>query len=294
MTTSELLAVFNGRKPTAETKKRAQTQNADWYRFENAADDSRTATLYLYDAIGYWFLETDAQSFATKLSKLDVDEIVVRINSPGGAVFEGFAIYNLLRDHKAKVTVKIDGLAASIASVIALAGDDIEIADNGMMMIHNPSGLAWGEAKDLRKTAEVLDQIKIAITATYKARANLSDKELAKAMDDETWYGADDAISKGFATRKGTTVKAAALWNAADLDNLPEAALALAYRDLTKPDPATDPAPPEPPPSPEPPASTPENSTLKTETSPPGTLEDVAAATTLIANLETLLAEDAA
>lgn len=280
MKTEEIMAAFAGRtKPTGEAKRRAENHRADWWKIENAAGDSKTATLYLYDVIGVWYLDTDAQSFATALSKLDVDEIVVRINSPGGAVFEGFAIYNLLRDHKAKITTKVDGLAASIASVIALAGDEIEIADNGMMMIHNPSGMAWGEAKDLRKTADILDQVKTAITATYTARTKVGGKDLAAMMDSETWFGAEDAISKGFATKKGAAPQMAALWNAADLDNLPEAAKALCYRELDKSDPkeGQDPAAdlPEPehidPPAPKEPEAK------------GGTLEDVAAAEALLA-----------
>ncbi|MDB6078746.1 MAG: hypothetical protein JWO82_2493 [Akkermansiaceae bacterium] len=266
MKTDEILTAIQNRKPTPETKKKAAAQRADWFRFENSAD-SKTLTLYLYDVIGLWFLETDAKTFATALSQFTGDNIVVRINSPGGSVFEGFAIYNLLRDHPANVTVKVDGLAASIASVIAMAGDQIEIADNGFFMIHNPSGAVYGQSKDLRATADVLDQLKVGILSAY-GRSSVPVKDLEAYMDAESWFDATDSVAKGFATKKAVPIKATALWNPAEFEGLPEGAAALAYREEEE-----TPDPPEP--EPEPAAG--------------GTVEDVQAAAAFLATVRAQL-----
>jgi len=186
-----------------------------------ANEGEKRAALYLYDEISYWTFN-DADTFRRRLNALDADVIDLHINSPGGSVFEGVAIYNLLLAHKAKVIVHIDGLAASIASVIALAGDEIHIAENAMVMIHNPSAFVWGEADDCRKMADSLEAVKAAILNTYESRTNLGRPELASAMDSETWYGADDAVSHGFASKKVSAQKIAAKWDAADFSNLPE------------------------------------------------------------------------
>lgn len=186
----------------------------------------KRATMYLYDAVSWWS-GNDARSFQQKLANLDADEIDFHINSPGGSVFEGVTIFNLLADHPADVTVHIDGLAASIASVIALAGDTINIAENGMVMIHNPSVIAWGDSAVMRKQAEVLDQIKEAILNTYESRTEMDRAALASAMDAETWYSADEAVANGFATAKVTAAKATALWLSEDYE-LPEPAAMLA------------------------------------------------------------------
>src|ERR1019366_1254050 len=124
--------------------------------------------------------------------------IDLRINSPGGNVFEGLTIYNLLASHPAKVAVHIDGLAASIASVIAMAGNTIEIADNGMLMIHNAWGVGIGQASDLRKTASVLDSVTGNIAGIYAKRASAPDLgEIQDLMDAETWMTASEAKDCG-------------------------------------------------------------------------------------------------
>jgi ATP-dependent protease ClpP protease subunit len=130
----------------------------------------------------------------------DAAEITVRINSPGGDVFDGFAIYNLLAQHPAKINVKVDGWAASAASVIAMAGDTVEIAANALMMIHNPWTMAIGDASSMRKTADLLEQIKGSIVTTYKAKTTLSDDDISALMDAETWFDAQGAMDAGLAT----------------------------------------------------------------------------------------------
>ncbi|PRC93080.1 head maturation protease, ClpP-related [Solimicrobium silvestre] len=127
-------------------------------------------------------------------------EIVVNINSPGGDFFEGVAIYNLLREHKAKVTIKVVGLAASAASIIAMAGDEIQMGDGAFLMIHNAWAVAVGNRHDLKAAAETLTPFDEAMADVYAARSGLSAKEAAKLMDAETWLNASKAVEQGFAT----------------------------------------------------------------------------------------------
>jgi ATP-dependent Clp protease, protease subunit len=159
--------------------------------------------ILIYSDIGEsWFSEgVTAKSVKSQLDSMkDATEITVRINSPGGDVFDGFAIYNLLAQHPAEITVKVDGMAASAASVIAMAGDKIEMAANAMMMIHNPWTMAMGDAESLGKTITLLDQIKGSILTTYATKASLSEDELSELMDAETWFDAQGAIDAGLAT----------------------------------------------------------------------------------------------
>jgi ATP-dependent protease ClpP protease subunit len=173
-----------------------------WYEIKAEAG-SDTAEILIYDVIGDDFWNPDATSarkFVKDLKDITASNITLRINSPGGVVFDGNAIYNALRDHAATITVHIDGLAASIASIIALAGDKIIMAKNAMMMIHNPSTMAWGDSAEMRKTAEMLDKVRDSLIATYEDRStSLTRDEIAEAMDAETWYSAQEAIDIGFA-----------------------------------------------------------------------------------------------
>ena len=120
------------------------SKNKNWYSVKTAAADDGTncAEVYIFDYIGYW--DISARSFIDELQAIDADQIDLHINSPGGAVFDGVAIQNSIKHHKANVTVYIDGIAGSIASIIALAGDQVMIADNAYVMIHNPSSIVWG------------------------------------------------------------------------------------------------------------------------------------------------------
>lgn len=204
-------------------KDRKVPKNLTGREFLNVSGEGeKRASLYLYDEISYWSYN-DADTFRQRLASIDADVIDLHINSPGGSVFEGVAIYNLLLAHKARVIVHIDGLAASIASVIALAGDEIHIAENAMVMIHNPTAMVWGEAEDCRKMADSLEAVKAAILNTYESRTNLDRSALDAAMTAETWYGADEAVANGFASQKVAAQKIAARWNAGDFE-LPESA----------------------------------------------------------------------
>jgi ATP-dependent Clp protease protease subunit len=164
-----------------------------WYRM---AQQNRSAEIYIYDGIGLFGVE--AESFINDLSAIDADEITLRINSPGGNVFDGTAIYNALLRHSAKVSVKIDGLAASMASIIALAGDEVEMAENAFFMIHMPWSLVIGDSDDMRKEAEILDKLAQSAIDVYEKRSTLSRDDVVAAMKDETWYSAQEAMDAGF------------------------------------------------------------------------------------------------
>lgn len=157
--------------------------------------------------------EVTPQQFADDLKNLgDVDTINVHINSGGGDVFAGVAIYNMLKSHQASVNVHIDGLAASIASIIAMAGDTITMPAGSMMMIHNPATVARGVygAGDLRKVAGTLDTIKESMIGIYAAKCGKTTDAISQIMDAETWYTSTTAVAEGFATDTDETVAYAA------------------------------------------------------------------------------------
>jgi ATP-dependent Clp endopeptidase proteolytic subunit ClpP len=165
------------------------------YRIENAA--AATAKIYIYDVIAWYAVNAD--DFVKDLNQVTAKKIELHVNSPGGDVFEGITIYNALRAHPAEVETCVDGLAASIASVIALAGTKVRIAEGAFFMVHNPAAGVWGEAKDLRHTADVLDKVGDSIAGIYAAATGRSVKEMLEAMEAETWYGAAEAMEFGFA-----------------------------------------------------------------------------------------------
>lgn len=174
----------------------------DWYRIENAAG-ADAAEIYVYDEIG-WF-GTTAQDFINQLQDLDAATINLHLNSPGGSVFDGFAIYSALRQHDATVNVTIDSLAASIASVIAMAGDTVAITPVGQMMIHDGIGLAVGNAEEHRELADLLDKLSDTIAGVYAERtgslAARAKDRWRRAMKAETWYNADEALAAGLVDR---------------------------------------------------------------------------------------------
>jgi len=171
-----------------------------WYEI-NAKTD-KEADILIYEQIGTdpWTGEgIGAKQFIMELNALKVARINLHINSPGGNVFEGNTIYNALKAHKAKKHVKIDGLAASIASVIAMAGDTIEMPENAMMMIHKASGLTFGNADDMLKMATALEKVDDGIVSTYHGRGKLDRKRIADLMGAETWITAAEAVEYGLA-----------------------------------------------------------------------------------------------
>lgn len=168
-------------------------------------------TILIYDEIGpdAWGL-VSAKSILQQLDAADQQPVEVRINSPGGDVLEAQAIYNALLRHPAPVTVHIDALAASAASYVAMAGQRIEIAANAMLMVHNPWTIAAGDAEELRKTAEVLDKLRLQFGQTYAARSKLELADVLEMMDEETWLTAEEAVQHGLADDIGQTLNVSA------------------------------------------------------------------------------------
>jgi ATP-dependent Clp protease protease subunit len=160
-------------------------------------------TLYFdgYIAQDSWFDDDiTPKKFKAELMESDGD-ISVWINSPGGDVFAASQIYNMLKEYKGKVTVKVDGLAASAASVIAMAGDEILMSPVAMLMIHNPSTLIWGEETDMVKAKEMLSEVKESIINAYEVKTNLPRNKISKMMDNETWMSSNKAVELGFADK---------------------------------------------------------------------------------------------
>lgn len=171
-----------------------------WDASVRAASDD--ASITMYDMIGSdgWSEGVTAKRIGAALRSIGQKDVTVLINSPGGDFFEGLAIYNLLREHPHKVTVKVVGLAASAASVIAMAGDEIQVAKSGFLMIHNAWSMVIGNRHDLRTAAEVMDGFDTSMAQLYAAVAGVSEKEAAALMDAETWMSGQSAVDAGFAT----------------------------------------------------------------------------------------------
>lgn len=192
------------------------------------------AEVLIYAPIGESIWDEDsvgARSFVKALKQLKANTIALRINSPGGSVFDGNTIYNALIEHPAKITTYVDGLAASIATIIALAGDRIVMAPNGMMMIHNPSGGAFGTAEEMRKQADMLDKLRDNMISQYVAKTGKTTDEISAAVDYETWLNAEEAVEFGLADEIAKEPgKAIAHYSANDFKsfrNTPAAAVAL-------------------------------------------------------------------
>lgn len=175
-----------------------------WNPGVKAAGESNEAerSISIYDAIGYdyWTGEgVTARRVAAALRSMGSGPVTVNVNSPGGDVFEGLAIYNLLREHDGEVTVKVLGLAASAASFIAMAGDKVQIARAGFLMIHNSWVIASGNRNDMREIADWLEPFDAAMADIYATRTGLDAKAVAKLMDAESWIGGAAAVEQGFA-----------------------------------------------------------------------------------------------
>jgi len=177
-----------------------------FYALEKSNDG--TATIHLYDEVGAF--GAGSKEFLADLGKLDGQHIHLRINSPGGSVVEGTAIYNALRRHKGGLTVHIDALAASMASVIAMAGAPVYIADNALLMIHNPWTVSAGDSEQLRKEADLLDKLKSTLVNAYTRKTGMDQGQIAEMMNSETWLDAVEAVALGFADAIEEGVAAAA------------------------------------------------------------------------------------
>lgn len=174
-------------------------ETSAWWRIENAA--APRATVYLHGVVGDEWDGNDSASFVRALADVSAKDIDLRINSGGGLVFDGIAIYGALLEHPARVTAHVDGIAASAASFIAMAGDEIEISKPAKMMIHDAAGLAIGDARTMREMADLLDDLSTTIAEVYADRAGGKVSEWRAAMLAETWYGSAEAVAAGLADR---------------------------------------------------------------------------------------------
>lgn len=183
--------------PERRAQRAHQAQVSDWYRISAKAESS-AAKVYIYDAIGGWF-GIDAAQLVRDIAALDVDEIELHLNSPGGSVFDGMAIYNALRQHRATVSAVVDGLAASMASIIALAGDTVTMSRGSFLMIHDASGICLGNAGDMTEMAAILDKLSGSMAAIYAQKTGKTVDEMRDVMRAETWYTAAEAVTAGLA-----------------------------------------------------------------------------------------------
>ncbi len=167
-----------------------------WFTITNAAD-APAAEISIHDEIGAWGIS--AKDFLSQLKNIPAGRpLTLSLHSPGGEVFDGLAIYHALKA-RGNVHVRIEGLAASMASVIAMAGTRIAMPRNAYLMIHNPSGFAMGDSADMRQLADLLDKLKGSLIAAYRDRTKKSDEDLTAMMDAETWLTGEEAVAHGFA-----------------------------------------------------------------------------------------------
>lgn len=206
-----------------------------WYSITAAAAADTPVEISIFDEINPWY-GVSAKAFITDLKDKTKGAscINLSINSPGGSVFDGLAIYNALQACKLPVNVKVMGIAASIASVIAMAGTTIEMPSNAMIMVHNASGGTWGNAEDMRDMADVLDKIDASIVGIYVNRTGKPEAEVRELLANETFLTAQEALDLGFATAIVDPVKATAAF---DVDKLPDSVKALFKATLPTPEP---------------------------------------------------------
>lgn len=238
------------RWPVSSTRKAVvrevpKPNNKKFWNFK--ALDDKTGELTLYGEISdvtWWGDEVTPKQFKEDLDALgDIDTLNIYINSPGGDVFAGQAIYSMLKRHKAQVNVYVDGVAASIASVIAMAGDKVAMPKNAMMMIHNPWMFAMGNANDFRKLADDLEKIGGSMAVAYQEKSGLTAEEIIKIMDAETWLSAEECVEYGFADELEEAKQAAACLNKemlARYKNVPAVLLAIGQDPDHEPDPDED------------------------------------------------------
>lgn len=210
----------------------------NWYSIQAKAD--APVDISIFDDIGAWGVT--AKQFIGDLKAISAKSIKLSISSNGGSVFDALAMYNALRQHEADIEVTVMGVAASAASLVAMAGDKIVMPENAFMMIHNPLNFAYGNAEDMREMADVLDKIGASLVATYAARTGLPDDEIKALLDAETWLNAEDAVAKGFADEIQPSLRVAASF---DMDRLPDNVRASIAPAANSGDPGDQDAPPE-------------------------------------------------
>jgi ATP-dependent protease ClpP protease subunit len=189
-----------------------------WYRITAAAaaDESAPVEVSIHDEIGAWGVS--AKGFLAELKEQAKGrDVELSLHSPGGEVFDGWAIYNALKRHEGEVTVKVEGLAASMASVIAMAGDRVTMPENSYLMIHNPWSVAVGDAGEMREVADLLEKLGDGIVGAYAKRAGMDEDEVRTLMDAETWLTGREAVEMGFADVVEEPVAMAAVRRGVDI-----------------------------------------------------------------------------
>jgi len=204
-----------------------------WYTIKAAAaKEKKTAEIMIYDEIGesYWGDGVTAKQFVKDLQALGVlDLITLRINSPGGNVFDAFAIYNALVRNPARVETEIDGMALSAASIVALAGEDVRMASNAMFMVHNPYGIVMGDASAMRKSAEMLDKMRDNLADVYLTKTQKTVEQVHGWMDAESWFTAEEAEAEGFVDHVTESYALAARFDLSRFQRVPQSVLALRH-----------------------------------------------------------------
>lgn len=186
----QLIAVLGAKKPS-----NGLSPQGSWYSIRNISDSA--AEIAIYDEIGFYGVS--ASDFVRDISAIKASSITLRINSPGGDVFDGIAIYNSIQRHKATVTAYIDGIAASAASFIAMAADRVVMSPHSQMMIHEASGLCVGNASDMQQMADILAKSSDNIASIYAKRAGGTVEEWRARMQAETWLSDQEAVDLGLA-----------------------------------------------------------------------------------------------
>lgn len=177
-----------------------------WFSVKNSINNK--VELSIHDEIGLWGVS--AKDFIEVLDR-GLTDISVSIHSPGGSALDGIAMYNALRNHPAKVSVHVEGIAASAASIVAMAGDEITMPEDAFLMIHNPWTMASGESEDLRAVADTLDKMRDSLVNIYQKRTGISGADIESMLNEETWMNGTEALEKGFVTNLKEPAKIAAL-----------------------------------------------------------------------------------
>jgi ATP-dependent protease ClpP protease subunit len=191
-------------------------------RSANLVRNESGATIYIYDVIdSYWGVSARSVIEALAEAGEGVD-VAIRINSPGGDIFEGRAIMAAIKNHSGKTTAYIDSLAASAATSIAIACDEVVISQGAFFMIHNASSAVWGDKNDMRECADLLEKIEGSIVADYVGKTGAEEQQVIDWMDAETWFSADEAIANGFCDRLADSAKAKNTWNLSAFNKAPK------------------------------------------------------------------------
>tara|TARA_R110000824_G_C15186372_1_gene674310 strand:+ start:639 stop:1613 length:975 start_codon:yes stop_codon:yes gene_type:complete len=166
----------------------------NWYNIKNLSTD--TTEVVIYDEIGQWGV--DSKAFIDEIKEISTENVLLRINSPGGSVIDGLSIHDAIKRMPQKVTAQIEGLAASIATIIALGANEITMSQNSLFMIHNVWGGETGGAKDMRKAADLMEKMGDRLVSIYVSKTGKDESEVRNWMDEETWFTADEALEAGF------------------------------------------------------------------------------------------------